>query len=361
MTKKSDVHKCGKCGCIVAVLQGGEGNLDCCGQQMKEVTPDEARRLTHQMARPGAQSDLDFYDIRAMLLFFPDKAANWLLQKRYPSPAETATMPLAALDEIYQADGDEASRRHIRELIASAPPPTTVESDPDSPTPPTTASSTPPPRRHIDQNSEWGVTSAEGARAYSTSGKFIGRLPVGTVMEINDIRQSPKGDLASCTLGNPVAGMPAQVLIKSKDLTTWRGALADVSPQERKLRGDQASLQANIESRVVAIGKGHEQRNPNNAAYQSALSNYRDVYKRSEALKKLRDSTTGVKRQEAANKLKQMKGEGAAVSRKYEAIKIDYEAWKRSNPPPSANDDKTILRLRRRVDQIDDEIRRLDV
>lgn len=53
MTKKSDVHKCGKCGCIVAVLQGGEGNLDCCGQQMKEVTPDEARRLTHQMVRPG--------------------------------------------------------------------------------------------------------------------------------------------------------------------------------------------------------------------------------------------------------------------------------------------------------------------
>ena len=54
MTRKSDVYKCDECGCIVAVLKDGQGDLNCCEQKMMEVTPDDAKRLTHAMARPGA-------------------------------------------------------------------------------------------------------------------------------------------------------------------------------------------------------------------------------------------------------------------------------------------------------------------
>lgn len=54
MTKESDVHKCKNCGCIVAIITGGEGDLTCCGQQMIEVTPDKAKKLIHGMTRPGA-------------------------------------------------------------------------------------------------------------------------------------------------------------------------------------------------------------------------------------------------------------------------------------------------------------------
>jgi desulfoferrodoxin-like iron-binding protein len=54
MTRKSDVYKCDECGCIVTVLKDGEGDLNCCEHKMLEVTPDEARKLTHAMARPGA-------------------------------------------------------------------------------------------------------------------------------------------------------------------------------------------------------------------------------------------------------------------------------------------------------------------
>jgi desulfoferrodoxin-like iron-binding protein len=54
MTRKSDVHKCEQCGCIVSVLKGGDGDLTCCGKQMREVTPDEAKKLSFGLARPGA-------------------------------------------------------------------------------------------------------------------------------------------------------------------------------------------------------------------------------------------------------------------------------------------------------------------
>ncbi len=54
MTRKSDVYKCNECGCIVAVLKDVKGVLNCCEHEMMEVTPDEAKKLTHDMARPGA-------------------------------------------------------------------------------------------------------------------------------------------------------------------------------------------------------------------------------------------------------------------------------------------------------------------
>jgi desulfoferrodoxin-like iron-binding protein len=54
MTEKREVYKCQKCQNIVAVLQGGEGELSCCEQKMVNVTPDEAKRLIHDLQRPGA-------------------------------------------------------------------------------------------------------------------------------------------------------------------------------------------------------------------------------------------------------------------------------------------------------------------
>lgn len=54
MTEKADVHKCQDCGCIVTVMKGGTGNLSCCGKKMLVVTPDEAKKLSFGMARPGA-------------------------------------------------------------------------------------------------------------------------------------------------------------------------------------------------------------------------------------------------------------------------------------------------------------------
>ena len=53
MTEKSEVFKCKQCGAIVAVLVGGDGELTCCDNKMKEVTPVEAKKLIHNMQRPG--------------------------------------------------------------------------------------------------------------------------------------------------------------------------------------------------------------------------------------------------------------------------------------------------------------------
>lgn len=53
MSTKSEVYKCKGCGAIVAVLTGGKGELSCCDQKMVEVTPDKAKKLIHDLSRPG--------------------------------------------------------------------------------------------------------------------------------------------------------------------------------------------------------------------------------------------------------------------------------------------------------------------
>ena len=54
MTEKREVYKCKKCGAIVAVLKGGEGDLSCCDTKMIEVTPDESKKFSFDLSRPGA-------------------------------------------------------------------------------------------------------------------------------------------------------------------------------------------------------------------------------------------------------------------------------------------------------------------
>ena len=53
--EKIAVHKCENCGAIISVLKPGEGELNCCGKSMINVTPDEAKRVfqTYGMTRPG--------------------------------------------------------------------------------------------------------------------------------------------------------------------------------------------------------------------------------------------------------------------------------------------------------------------
>ncbi len=56
--EKSQVYKCNRCQALVAVLSKGDGNgeLNCCGQKMDNVTPSEAKRISKQygMTVPGA-------------------------------------------------------------------------------------------------------------------------------------------------------------------------------------------------------------------------------------------------------------------------------------------------------------------
>jgi superoxide reductase len=44
MAEKGEVYKCEICGNVVSVLQGGDGDLVCCGEDMRLLNKEEARK-----------------------------------------------------------------------------------------------------------------------------------------------------------------------------------------------------------------------------------------------------------------------------------------------------------------------------
>ena len=58
MAEKRQVYKCDVCGNIVEVLEGGQGELVCCGQEMKlfeEKTEDQAKEKHVPVVEPVAE------------------------------------------------------------------------------------------------------------------------------------------------------------------------------------------------------------------------------------------------------------------------------------------------------------------
>jgi desulfoferrodoxin-like iron-binding protein len=51
---KDEIYKCEACGNVVMVLEGGDGDLVCCGEEMKLLTSDEAKAFANRMSKPGS-------------------------------------------------------------------------------------------------------------------------------------------------------------------------------------------------------------------------------------------------------------------------------------------------------------------
>lgn len=51
---KKEIYKCNACGTVVMVLEGGDGDLVCCGENMQLLTSDEAKVFSERMAKPGS-------------------------------------------------------------------------------------------------------------------------------------------------------------------------------------------------------------------------------------------------------------------------------------------------------------------
>jgi len=54
MAKKGEVYKCEVCDNIVAVIQGGDGDLVCCGEDMQLVNESEAKDFWAGLPKVGA-------------------------------------------------------------------------------------------------------------------------------------------------------------------------------------------------------------------------------------------------------------------------------------------------------------------
>lgn len=53
MAKKGEVYRCEICGNVVTVLQGGDGDLVCCGEDMQLVSESDAKDFLAGLPKIG--------------------------------------------------------------------------------------------------------------------------------------------------------------------------------------------------------------------------------------------------------------------------------------------------------------------
>ena len=54
MAKKGEIYKCELCGNVVYVLDGGDGDLVCCGEDMKLLNEEERKPYNPNFSKPGS-------------------------------------------------------------------------------------------------------------------------------------------------------------------------------------------------------------------------------------------------------------------------------------------------------------------
>lgn len=53
MPNKDEIYKCEICGNVVYVIEGGDGDLVCCGEEMKLLQGKELDPYTPNIPKPG--------------------------------------------------------------------------------------------------------------------------------------------------------------------------------------------------------------------------------------------------------------------------------------------------------------------
>ena len=77
MAKKAEIYKCEKCGNIVEVLHGGDGDLVCCGVPMRLVTENvvDASKEKHV---PVIAKTADGYTVTVGSIAHPMEEKHWI-------------------------------------------------------------------------------------------------------------------------------------------------------------------------------------------------------------------------------------------------------------------------------------------
>lgn len=52
--QKDEIYKCDTCGNVVYVMVGGDGDLVCCGENMRPLTAGEAGEFVDSLPKPGS-------------------------------------------------------------------------------------------------------------------------------------------------------------------------------------------------------------------------------------------------------------------------------------------------------------------
>ncbi len=191
----------------------------------------------------------------------------------------------------------------------------------------------------------WGIVIANGANSYDTKGKYMEDIPVGTVVNIKQIKALKAGTLAICSPADEAGDL---FLVRTRALDIRTGSRNLVGQKEMTLLIKQAQLSAKLQALRDQAAKDYVSRNnPFAEEYGKAKGEYRAYWKKVKDLQAKRDSSTGDERMRCGDELREMMGQSVDLGNAYKEAKSRYEEWNQSHAAsasPPENPDVASLK-----------------
>jgi len=179
----------------------------------------------------------------------------------------------------------------------------------------------------------WGVL-VRNASHRGLGGNNLGRLDAGTVMSIQKLVPSDKGD-AALGLIDTGGDWKGPALVGLENLLRFDGSL-DAAPTEAVgLLCRYYQLRSQVERRRGELRRQRENRNPYNEPYRTAAAALRSFDERVIKLTKQRDEASGVERGKLIDTLHGMKSERTRLRLNVEESEKRRKGWDAQNPEPA--------------------------
>jgi len=205
---------------------------------------------------------------------------------------------------------------------------------------------------------QWGVVRNSKASVFDHTGRSVGSVPIGTILNVHEIKKAPRDVLAYCT-------KPADTKLKSaffvrvSDLNIRSGPAADAPQELLDLASRQVSLKAKLAAAKTAKTGQLNSSNPHSQNLQSAITERKAYWAKVEELKKSFDKATGDGRMKIHDQLRSMRGQDVRVEQAYEQARKQYDAWEAKHPS-TQEADSDVVAMETEIAGIEDAIERLE-
>ena len=182
----------------------------------------------------------------------------------------------------------------------------------------------------IETSAQWAVVKSTGAQTYNTSYRPLQTIPAGTLVDISEIRDVGKAELALCNVYYQDR-IVSNILINTENLDIRPGRLDAANPKEKELRVKQAEIAAEIRRICAQRNSEMSKLNPYAEGYEAVKKAYNDYWAKVEDLRKKRDSAVSGDHVKYEDELRRMKGQDIKLAQDLKSAKSKFEEWNKKN------------------------------
>ncbi len=253
---------------------------------------------------------------------------------RAPTPA--AALPVVRMPEDVAAQAQAPQPVPPAAEPETEPPPPAAEAAAETSAAAPQAVGAPPlytPPPPDPAAASWGVVLHRAPHS-GVKGNPLGPLPVGTVVEIQELLPTAEGDMAVCVIDDG-GQWKGPVMIGLNHLVRFEGPLTDAPPEAVDLLYRYYRLRERIDARREAHRQRTASANPHAAAHARAVADQRAFDERVRRLTAQRDAASGPRRSQLIDQLHGMQAEGTRLRLNVEEARAKRDAWARENPQPA--------------------------